>query len=160
MRKTIWAGLLAALAILALSPVGDRLYLAVRPADTMPSGWQDYRALAFERAQSRGEPVLVEVYASWCPICRVQNDAFEALSAAGGTPQLRAFRVSYDRDKDFLQQFGVAKTGTLLLFHNGEEVARAANLTSPDAIDRFLDRHLPTENARQLPAEEDTDTEA
>ncbi|WP_201152776.1 thioredoxin family protein [Rhodothalassium salexigens] len=154
MRKTIWAGLLAALAILALSPAGDRFYLAVRPADTMPSGWQDYRALAFERAQSRGEPVLVEVYASWCPICRAQHDAFEALSTAGAVPPMRAFRVNYDRDKDFLHQFGVAKTGTLLLFHKGAEVARATSLTSPEAIDRFLERHLSNENAQQLAPED------
>ena len=139
--------LLALLVIFAGSPLGNRFYMNLRPADEMLRGWEDYRATAFERASQAREPVLVEIYASWCPVCLAQQEALNTLIAQGKLPELRAFRVDYERDKDFLAQHNVRSTGTMILFLDGQEAGRALGLVTAPAIEAFLDRHMDNEAA-------------
>ena len=87
---------------------------------------------------SRGEPLLVEVYASWCPTCLLQHKALETLHEEGRGPKIRAIRVDFDRDEDFRRAFGFNHTGTMVLFNQGRETARQSGLVTPDKIEAFL----------------------
>jgi thioredoxin 1 len=55
-RRTVIAGLLGALVVSA----GPAL-----AAQTVP-----YTPEAFEAAMAAGKPILVEIHASWCPVCK------------------------------------------------------------------------------------------
>jgi thiol-disulfide isomerase/thioredoxin len=86
----------------------------------------------------RGEPLLVEVYASWCPTCLAQHKAFEQLIEEGRQPDVRAIRVDFDRDTIFRERNNLNYTGILIFYRNGKEVTRVAGLTSAEKIEAFL----------------------
>lgn len=136
----------------AVSPLGTLIYMNVRGDDAVLAGWQDYRAMNFEYARRSGEPTLVEVYASWCPSCFIQHRALENLQATGRIPRMTAFRVDFDRDKDFLARHKVQATSTLILFEDGREVARSYGLTEPDAIEAFVTANLAKRRSQKTQA--------
>ncbi len=127
-------------AIVALSPLGGRIYMNLRPADPLLQGWEAYEPRAFAELMRGPEPILVEIYASWCPTCLAQQKAFRALSSRGQLPHIRYVRVDFDRDRDFVERYRAEGTGLLIFFDEGREIARAAGLVVPEDIDRFLRR--------------------
>ncbi|WP_281300743.1 MULTISPECIES: thioredoxin family protein [unclassified Iodidimonas] len=126
-------------AVLAVSPLGSLLYMNVRGADPLLAQWQDYEPVAFEGALQAGDPVLVQIYASWCPTCEAQHQSFTALENKGRVPDARLFRVDFDRDGAFLEKHEVQSTGLLLVFRNGVEVARQGGLVDEGSILSFLE---------------------
>lgn len=138
--KKVWASI-GFLGLIAIILFGQLIYMNLRPADPLLPGWEEYSAERFEALQDRGEPILVEVYASWCPTCLAQHNAFEALIEEGRQPNVRAIRVDFDRDEDFRTKIEINYTGALILYKGKREVARAAGLTSPDSIANFLASH-------------------
>lgn len=126
--------------IVALTPIGTRIYMNLRPADPLLQGWETYQPQAFAELLRGPEPVLVEIYASWCPTCLAQQKAFRALSSRGQLPHIRYVRVDFDRDRDFVSRYRVEGTGLLIFFDEGREIARAGGLVMPEDIDRFLRR--------------------
>ena len=56
--------------------------------------WQDAAGKEFSIAQMRGKPVLVHLWASWCPSCRDEMPAFNAWLQQH--PEVAALTVSLD----------------------------------------------------------------
>ena len=135
--KKIWAqvGFVGLVAILLW---GNLIYMNLRPSDPILPGWEEYATPRFEELMARGEPMLVEVYASWCPTCLLQHKALETLHEEGRGPQIRAIRVDFERDADFINKYGFRSTGTMVLFNDGREVVRQAGLVTPEKIEAFL----------------------
>lgn len=119
---------------------GQIIWNNLRPDDPFLDGWQPYEAVAFQEAVAGGGPVIVEVYASWCPTCIVQHQAFEEVWSRQAYPELKAFRVDYDRDQDFVTANDIRGTGILIHYRDGVERGRFAGLTSPETISAFLQR--------------------
>lgn len=138
--KKAWATVgFTGLIVIAL--YGNLIYMNLRPNDPLLAGWEEYSTPRFETLMERGEPILVEVYASWCPTCLAQHKAFQDLIETGHQPEVRALRVDFERDLDFRKANSLDYTGVLILYRNGTEIARAAGLTDPDSITRFLRAH-------------------
>lgn len=135
--KRIWAqvGFIGLVAILLW---GNLIYMNVRPSDPILPGWEEYSTPRFDELMARGEPLLVEVYASWCPTCLLQHRALDTLHAEGRGPNIRAIRVDFDRDMDFIRKYNFRYTGTMVLYDEGRETARANGLVTPDKIEEFL----------------------
>lgn len=125
--------------LIILVLAGFLAYMNLRTADPILPGWEDYEQSRFEDLMQRSEPVLVEIYASWCPTCLLQHKAFETLHEENRAPMIRAIRVDFDRDQAFIHANGFQSTGLLVLFKNGKEVARASGLVTPEKILNFLD---------------------
>lgn len=135
--KKIWAQL-GFVGLIAIILWGNLIYMNLRPSDPILPGWEEYSTPRFEQMMERGEPMLVEVYASWCPTCLLQHRALETLHAEGRGPNIRAIRVDFERDTDFVQKYGFRHTGIMVLFSGGRETAREAGLVTPDKIEGFL----------------------
>lgn len=135
--KKTWAQL-GFVGLIAIILWGNLLYMNVRPDDPILPGWEEYNTKRFGELMERGDPLLVEVYASWCPTCLAQHKAFENLIEEGRQPNIRAVRVDFDRDVDFRTQNNLNYTGILILYRDGKEVTRIAGLTSADKIEAFL----------------------
>ncbi|WP_374763601.1 thioredoxin family protein [Yunchengibacter salinarum] len=127
--------------LIAIGLFGHLLYMNLRPADPILAGWQPYEAASFNETLQNGDPMLVEIYASWCPTCKAQHEAFETMVDNGTAPNIRAVRVDYDDDPAFLKRYGIRGTGILMLFDDGREIARAAGLTTPKRIQAFISQH-------------------
>ncbi|WP_262695519.1 thioredoxin family protein [Kordiimonas aquimaris] len=135
--KRIWVSIGFA-GLLAIILFGNLIYMNLRSADPILPGWEEYNAQRFSALIERGDPLLVEVYASWCPTCLAQHKAFENLIEEGRQPNVRAIRVDFDRDVDFRTRNSLNYTGILIFYRDGKEVTRVAGLTSADKIEAFL----------------------
>jgi thiol-disulfide isomerase/thioredoxin len=129
--------------MMVLALFGNRIYMNLRPSDPILPGWEEYDHAKFETRLAAGEPMLVEVYASWCPTCLRQHKAFEELEEAGKAPNVRAIRVDFDRDIEFRKKFNLNYTGTLMVFKGGEYIAEGAGLVTVEKIDDFVSLYFP-----------------
>lgn len=122
-----------ALAALALS-AGCGPALA---GQTMP-----YTQAAFEAAQKAGKPILVEVSAPWCPICKAQKPVIAKLSGEPRFKDLQVFDVDFDSRKDVLKQFNARMQSTLIVYKGETEVGRSVGETQPEWIEGLLEKTL------------------
>lgn len=120
----------------ALAAPAFALALAARPAAAAPD--TVFSQFAFEAAQAAGKPILVDVWASWCPICARQAPTLARLSADPAFKDMLILRVDYDKQKDIVRAFGVRMQSTLIVFHGTRETARAVGETDPESIRALL----------------------
>lgn len=115
--------------------------VATLGATASPSAAADprpYTAAAFDAAQAAGRPILVDVYAPWCPTCRAQEPVIERLTAQPAYSDLIVFRVDFDNQKDALRRFGAQRQSTLIAFRGREETGRNVGVTAYFEIERLL----------------------
>jgi thiol-disulfide isomerase/thioredoxin len=136
--KKIWASVgISGLIVIALA--SNLIYMNLRSSDPILPGWEEYEPARFAELMARDEPVLVEIYASWCPTCLLQHRALENMYEEGRGPNIRAIRVDFDRDIAFREKHGFRATGMMIIFQGGKIVRRAAGLITGDKIAAFLD---------------------
>lgn len=86
-------------------------------------------------------PVLVDLWAPWCPPCRALAPVIEEL-ARTHEPHLRVAKLDVDRAPDLAAALHVTAVPTLLLFDRGREVARHSGALSYRALREWIARHL------------------
>jgi len=134
--KKIWASVgISGLLVVAL--FGNLIYMNLRSSDPILPGWEEYNPARFEELMARDEPVMVEIYASWCPTCLLQHKALMTLHEEGRAPSIRAIRVDFDRDVAFREKHDFGQTGIIVVFQNGREIRRASGLITADKIKAF-----------------------
>jgi thiol-disulfide isomerase/thioredoxin len=101
-----------------------------------------YSESAFKSAQAAGEPILVEVHASWCPTCKAQTPIIGELAAQPKFKNLRIFRVDFDSQKADVKKFGAQMQSTLIVFKGGTEIGRSVGDTKHDSIAALLGKSL------------------
>lgn len=97
---------------------------------------------AFDAAQASGRPILVEIYASWCPVCKVQRPLLTKLGQNPKYQKIAYFEVDFDRQKDVLRALRVSKQSTLIVFKGKNEVARSTGDTNHVSIEALVAKSL------------------
>ncbi|MEI6545201.1 MAG: thioredoxin family protein [Methylococcales bacterium] len=97
---------------------------------------------AFDRLQQQGAPILVSIYADWCPTCRAQAPILKKLLEQEEFKPIHALRVDFDHQKDIVNAFKVVKQSTLLVFKDGKEADRSLGSTSEQTIETLLRKAL------------------
>lgn len=85
-----------------------------------------------------GQPVLVFIYADWCPTCRAQEKILESLLPTEEFKGITTLRVDFDTQKEVVEAFGVRYQSTLIVFKGGREVGRVIGVTDRDSIESLL----------------------
>jgi thiol-disulfide isomerase/thioredoxin len=96
----------------------------------------------FEAAQRAGTPILVEIWASWCPICKAQAPTLSRLRSESRFKELVSFGIDFDAQKNLLKTFNVQKQSTLIVFKGKQEVGRSTGETNAAAIEALLDKAI------------------
>ena len=101
-----------------------------------------FNEAAFKSAQAAGKPMLVEVSAPWCPVCKAQKPILAELTASPKFKDLVMFEVDFDSQKDVLRQLNVQKQSTLIVYKGTKEVGRSTGDTNKASIEDLLNRAL------------------
>lgn len=117
----------------ALAGAALMLASAAQAAEQRP-----FDRAAFEAAQAAGRPILVDVYADWCPTCRAQAPAVAAAIGGAQYRQLVVFKLNFDKQKADWRQMGVQRQSTLIAFNGRRETGRVVGETDPTAIAQLI----------------------
>lgn len=101
-----------------------------------------FNQVAFETAKSSGKPVLIEVSAPWCPVCKAQKPILAELTSMAKFKDLVMFEVDFDSQKDVLRQLNVQKQSTLIVYKGAKEAGRSTGDTNKVSIADLLDKAL------------------
>lgn len=110
MLRTLFAPMLLAATLLA-SPT-----LATEPA----ARFEPFSIERFDALQAQGRPVLVDVYADWCPTCRRQSAILMRLLAEEAFEDLVALRLDWDAQRSEARALGAPRQSTVFVFRGGE----------------------------------------
>ncbi|MBM3534123.1 MAG: thioredoxin family protein [Alphaproteobacteria bacterium] len=128
-RRALLASL-AAVALLATVP-------AALAAESKP-----FDQKAFDAAQAAGKPILIDVSAPWCPVCKAQAPILAKLKGEPKFKEMVSFNIDFDSQKDLLRTFNVQKQSTLIVFKGKQETARSTGDTNPVSIEALLGKAL------------------
>ncbi len=104
----------------------------------------DLNAANFDNQIKRNTiPVLVDVWAPWCGPCLMMAPAFEE-AARKLEPQVRAIKLNSEAEQDAAARLGIRSIPTMILFHQGREVARTSGAMSASQIVHWVCGHLPS----------------
>lgn len=101
-----------------------------------------FDAAAFEAAQGEGRPILVQISAPWCPICKTQKPILAALSAEPRFKDLAVFTIDFDSQRDLVRRFEARMQSTLIAYKGKAEVGRSVGETQPEWIEQLLEKAL------------------
>ncbi len=96
-----------------------------------------YSEKALSAAQNAGQPVALHFHASWCPTCRAQDKAFEALKADPAL-NLTVLQADYDDERELKRALNIRTQATLIVYHGKEERTRVIGETAPDKLKAAL----------------------
>ena len=93
---------------------------------------------AFDAARAAGRPIVVEVHAPWCPVCRAQAPHIAAVLAEPDMSAVLVLKVDFDTQKEALRRLNVQRQSTLIAFNGQQERARMAYSADPAQIRQTL----------------------
>ena len=62
-------------------------------SEAFAADWRDFSADAFSAAQREGRPILIDVTAAWCSVCRAQHQILDRLVKEPKYRNLVAFKI-------------------------------------------------------------------
>ena len=112
---------------------------------SLPAGaaeWKPFDAAAFAEAQKAGKPILVDIFAVWCPTCRAQNPILTQLTREPKYNDLVVFKVDFDTQKADVRALNATSQSTLIAYKGEKETARSVGDTNPASIAALIDSAL------------------
>ncbi|MGK9283675.1 thioredoxin family protein [Sinorhizobium meliloti] len=99
-------------------------FVALTAVTAFAGELKPFETTAFEAAQQAGNPIVVDIWASWCPTCAAQEPIVEKLAASPDFSEVTVFKVDFDKQKDVVQALGAQRQSTLIAFKGASETAR------------------------------------
>lgn len=102
------------------------------------AGWEKYSAASFKAAQQKGDTIVVDVYATWCPTCRAQAPILDELRKDTRLKNVRFMKVNFDKDKSFLRAHRIPRQSTVVVFKGTTESGRSIAQTNRSKLRGFV----------------------
>jgi thioredoxin 1 len=85
-------------------------------------------------------PVLVDLWAAWCPPCRKMGPVIDELARRAGE-HVTVGKLDVDRHPEVAERYGVRSIPTLLLFRRGQVVERRVGARPLEELQALLAAH-------------------
>lgn len=105
---------------------------------------QNLTEATFDEAVKQAPLAIVDVWATWCGPCKMMGPVIGKL-AEDYDGKVLVGKVDADEEMDLVQRFGIASIPTLIIFKNGEEIARKVGVTPEGELKMILDENLAAE---------------
>jgi thioredoxin 1 len=94
-----------------------------------------------DRVLKSDTPVLVDFWAEWCVPCHMVSPVVEEIGRDKGA-SLDVAKLNIDENPEVTRKFGVMSIPTLMLFKDGQEMARVVGARGKDALLKEIDPHI------------------
>ena len=111
-----------------------RAMFAARPADLTGADFDD-------TVSSSDIPVLVDFWAPWCGPCKAMAPGYEQAALSMET-RVRFAKLNTDEEQAIAQRYDIRSIPTMILFRDGQEVARHSGAMMAGDIERWVTEHL------------------
>jgi thioredoxin 1 len=95
----------------------------------------------FERLKQNSRPVVVDFWAPWCGPCRAIEPVLKKVGAEYDG-RVDVWRINADEHPQVLKDLRIYGIPTLVVFRNGEEVARRTGVASAPVLAALFDAAL------------------
>jgi thioredoxin 1 len=123
--------------LLASSALTATLSQCLRPPQALPSIMQE---LTRELVDAMPGTTVLEFGTGWCGFCQAARPLIDR--ALAESPHVRHLSIEDGRGKRLGRSFGVKLWPTLVVMHDGSEVARVVRTSSVDDVRAALARAL------------------
>jgi thioredoxin 1 len=106
------------------------------------AGEVPYDKAKFDAALAKGEPVVVDFAASWCPTCKAQKPVVQSVLQEERMKPVTLFMADYDTEVALKKSLGVTQQSTFVVFKGGKEVGRSTGQTQKPAIAELFAKAL------------------
>ena len=86
-------------------------------------------------------PVFVDFWAEWCGPCRMVGPAVEQLSKSLNG-KVKIVKLNVDENQEIAVKYGIHSIPSLLLFKDGNEIARTVGAAPKEAYQKFIEESL------------------
>lgn len=93
----------------------------------------------FQALQSADAVVLVDIYATWRPDCKKQQEILEYYAAARPDVPLHVLQADFDHDKGTVKAFRAPRQSTLVLYKGSRQLWFSVAETREEQIFQALD---------------------
>lgn len=129
---------LALVAMVSVTAIAAPVALSPATAQSAAVRHVPFTQAAFAAAQAAGKPILIDVYAPWCPVCRAQQAPIAAAQADPANADLVIFRLDFDGQKAEQRPLRVTGQATLIAFRGRTETGRLQGNSNRAAIARLV----------------------
>jgi thiol-disulfide isomerase/thioredoxin len=101
-----------------------------------------YDQRTFDKLAQDGKPVVLAIYATWCPTCKAQRPIINELLSQTAYREVTTLMIDFDTSKPLLQKYRVPMQSTLIAFKGSKEVGRSVADTTREGIDSLIKKTL------------------
>jgi thioredoxin 2 len=102
----------------------------------------DLTTVNFDRYTLKSElPVVIDFWAEWCGPCRMMSPNFEA-AAPRLEPRVRMAKLDTEAAAEIAGRFGIRSIPTMIMIHEGREIARTSGAMPTTAIIQWVEQAL------------------